>query len=145
MKEGLVDKRVVELTIGQLAACAAVPVETVRYYERCGLLPQVPRTPAGYRRFGSDALRRLRFIRAAKGLGFTLAEIRELLALDVDPAATCAEVRARALEKLEDIDRRMAELSQIRSALAVLAERCPGARPTTGCAILDAFRSEDLA
>jgi DNA-binding transcriptional MerR regulator len=102
------------LTIGQLAAHGKVRVETVRYYERCGLLPRVPRTASGYRRYGPEAVKRLRFIRSAKQLGFSLAEVRELLSLRVRPGASCTDVRSRAIAKVRTIDARVAELERIR-------------------------------
>ncbi len=129
------------LTIGQLAAGAAVRVGTVRYYERCGLLPRVPRLASGYRRYGADAVERLRFIRAAQALGFSLAEIRELLSLRVRPGASCADVRARTNDKIGAIDERISELQRIRAALVTLAVRCTGAGPTSDCPILDALQA----
>ncbi len=130
------------LTIGQVAAQGEVRVETVRYYERCGLLPRVPRTASGYRRYGPEAVARLRFIRSAKQLGFSLAEIRELLSLRVRPGASCADVRARATAKVRTIDVRVAELERIRAALVSLAARCQGQGPTSDCPILDALEAE---
>ena len=130
------------LTIGQVAARTAVRVGTVRYYERCGLLPRAPRLASGYRRYGADAVERLRFIRAAQALGFSLAEIRELLSLRVRPGASCADVRAHANDKIGTIDARITELQRIRAALVTLAMRCNGSGPTSDCPILDALQSE---
>lgn len=132
-----------ELTIGQLAGRAAVRVGTVRYYERTGLLPRVARKASGYRRYGTDAVERLRFIRAAQSLGFTLAEIRELLSLRVQAGASCADVRARTQDKIAAIDARISELRRIRAALVTLASRCAGSGPTSECPILDALHTEE--
>jgi MerR family copper efflux transcriptional regulator len=91
-------------TIGQLARRAGVGVETVRFYERQGLLAPPPRGTSGYRQYPQDAVARLHFIRRAKALGFSLREIRELLSLQVDPTGSSGEVQARAHAKLADID-----------------------------------------
>lgn len=131
-----------DLTIGQLAERAAVRVGTVRYYERTGVLPRAPRKASGYRRYGADAVERLRFIRAAQTLGFTLAEIRELLSLRVQAGASCADVRARTQDKIATIDARISELWRIRAALVTLASRCAGSGPTSECPILDALHAE---
>src|SRR6267378_3981697 len=92
------------LTIGRLAREARVNLETVRYYERRGLLPKPPRSDSGYRLFPMDAARRLRFIRRAQELGFSLKEIRELLSLRVSRSTTSRDIRARAEAKIVDID-----------------------------------------
>ena len=127
------------LTIGKLASAAGVGVETVRFYERKGLIAAPPRRRSGYRQYPPDTVRRLRFIRHAKELGFTLGEIAELLSMRVDAAMTCAEVRGLARAKISDIDDRIAALQSMRAALEVLARRCRGAGPTTQCPILDAI------
>src|SRR5712692_7713612 len=92
------------LTIGRLAKQAGINLETVRYYERRGLLPKPPRTASGYRLFPADAALRLRFIRRAQELGFSLKEIRDLLALRVSPRTTSAEIRKRTEAKIADIE-----------------------------------------
>src|ERR1700746_1775198 len=112
------------LTIGQLAEQAHVNRETVRYYERRRLLQRPSRSIAGYRVFSDDALRRLRFIRHAKMLGFSLEEIKELLALRIDSIDTCYRVRERAQVKIADIERKIAALQQMRRALNELAIAC---------------------
>ncbi len=96
------------LTIGELAKRAAVNRETVRYYERRRLLPRPSRSVSGYRIYSEDALKRLRFIRHAKALGFSLREIRELLALRVNSVGACAKVQERTATKIADIDKREA-------------------------------------
>lgn len=124
------------LTIGQVAKQAGVGVETVRFYEREGLVAEPSRRPSGYREYPPEAVQRIRFIRRAKELGFSLKEISELLSLRVDPDSTCADVRARARVKIGDIDEKLASLERMKSALVRLAERCRGNGPTDDCPIL---------
>jgi len=130
------------LTIGQVARGAGVGVETVRFYEREGLVPEPRRRPSGYRQYPPDTVRRIRFVQAAKELGFTLKEIRELLALRVTAGKTCADVKERAIAKLADVDAKLAELHRVRDALAHLAASCSGAGPTSECPLLDALDAQ---
>lgn len=130
------------MTIGQLARAADVGVETIRFYERQGLLAQPPRRRAGYRQYPRDAVQRVRFIRRAKDLGFTLNEIRELLSLRVDPDRTCADVRAMARAKVSVIEAKVAELERMKRALDRLARVCRGSGPTSECPILDLLDQE---
>jgi MerR family mercuric resistance operon transcriptional regulator len=131
------------LKIGELARAADVGVETIRYYERRGLLAQPPRRTTGYRQYPPHAVRRVRFIRRAQALGFTLKEIEELLALRVDDGRSCADVRALAWAKLEDIERRVAELRQMGRALERVARRCRGRGFTSACPILEVLDEEE--
>jgi len=131
-------------TIGTVAREIGVRIDTIRFYERQGLIDPPPRTQAGYRVYGTEAVRRLRFVQQAKELGFSLKEIRELLALETSPGTSCADVRARALHKLETIDRRIRELQKIKQALSVLSESCPGKGPVGQCTILDALRENAI-
>jgi MerR family mercuric resistance operon transcriptional regulator len=132
------------MTIGELARRAGVGVQTVRYYERRHLLPPAPRRASGYREFTPAALDRLRFIRRAQELGFTLAEIAELLALRLDPHTTAADIKARAEQKIGDIDRKLRDLERIRHALGHLAGRCRGGHAPTGdCPLLEALGALD--
>ncbi|MBK6517999.1 MAG: MerR family DNA-binding protein [Polyangiaceae bacterium] len=131
------------LTIGGVAKGAEVGVETVRFYEREGLIPEPPRRRSGYRQYPADTVRRVRFIRRAKELGFTLKEISELLSLRVDPRTTCAEVRALARTKIEDVDQRIHELERMKAVLERLARACRGTGPTSECPILDALDAEE--
>ena len=124
------------LTIGGVARRADVGVETVRFYERRGLLRRPPRPGTGFRTYPEDTVARLRFIRQAQALGFTLKEIADLLALRVAPGTDCAAVRARAAAKLADVEGRLAELERIRGALAKLVAACPGSGAVTTCTIL---------
>src|SRR5438874_2373501 len=103
------------LTIGQLAGQAGVGVETIRFYEREGLLPAPGRLPSGYRQYPPDAVDRVKFLRRAQWLGFSLRDAKELLALRDDPGAVRADVRGRATAKLADLDTRIAELEAIRA------------------------------
>ena len=127
------------VTIGEMAKSAGVGVETVRFYEREGLLPEPPRLSSGYRQYSLEAVRRLQFIRRTKDLGFALGEIRDLLELRVNPRTSCSEVKRRAETKIADIERKMAELQRIRRALGRLASTCSGRGPTSACPILDAM------
>ena len=115
-----------EMSIGELAKDTGVNVQTVRYYERRGLLAPPHRTRAGYRRYNDESVRQVRFIKRAQGLGFTLKEISELLTLRADPETTCADVKTRAQAKIEDIDGKLRLLQAMRQALAELAETCDG-------------------
>ena len=132
------------LTIGQLAKNAQVNVETVRYYERRGLLPKPPRRESGYREYPLDAVARLQFIKRAKELGFSLKEILELFSLRIDPHTTCGDVKKRAEHKIADIEERIRILQGMKKALAKLAGQCKGRGPTTECPILDALKPGNL-
>ncbi len=127
------------MTIGKLARAAAVGVETIRFYERRGLLPPPPRSAAGYRHYGPDALRRLRFIQRAKELGFSLDETAELLALRADASARCDDVRSAAAAKLRDVEAKLRDLVAIRDTLTELVERCGCQGPSSPCPILEAL------
>jgi len=129
------------LKIGQVARQAGVNIDTVRYYERAGLLPPPARRPSGYRTYGGAAIRRLRFIRRAKALGFTLKEIDQLLSISNRRDVTA--VKAAARRKLVDIDQRLAELQRIRDALAGLVAHCPGHGRIADCPILAALDNQE--
>jgi MerR family mercuric resistance operon transcriptional regulator len=126
-------------TIGQVARQAGVGVETVRFYERKGLITQ-PKSPrAGYRHYSDDVVARIRFIRHAKDLGFTLSEIGELLSLRAHPRSSCVAVKVRAEEKVADIDERVRRLRRIRKTLVKLAEACDKRETSAECPILEAL------
>lgn len=129
-------------SIGQVAKGASVGVETVRFYEREGLVPAPKRRPSGYRQYPPDTVRRIRFVQAAKTLGFTLREIRDLLSLRVAAGRSCADVRKLAKQKLAELDTKLTELQRMRAALARLAESCTGKGPTSECPLLDAIDAE---
>ncbi len=127
-------------TIGQVAKQAGVGVETVRYYEREGLLEQAERKASGYRQFDERVVDRLRFIRRAKELGFTLKEIKELLLMQVDPTITCADVKSRAESKIANIEERILSLQKMKNALVKLTKTCGGEGPTSDCMILESLQ-----
>jgi MerR family copper efflux transcriptional regulator len=129
------------LTIGAVAKRAGVGVETVRFYERRGLVRRPARPRAGYRAYPEDAVARIRFIRNAQALGFTLQEINALLDLRVTAGTSCAAVRSRAAAKLADVRRRQADLERIRVALEKLVAACPGRGGLITCTILEALDS----
>jgi len=129
------------LTIGRLARLIGVNFETVRYYEREGLIPKPPRTRAGYRIFPQAAVRRLRFIKKAQELGFSLTEIRELLRLR--PSADCQKVRAHAQAKIADIDQKIHTLQAMKKVLGTLVDRCDSCGPMGDCPILESLDHED--
>jgi MerR family transcriptional regulator, copper efflux regulator len=129
------------LSIGQLAKKAGVPIDTVRYYERNHMLAPASRLPSGYRRYGEHELKRLRFIRRAKALGFTLADVRELMALSDERSV--ARVKQAAARKLGDIEARIVELERIRTGLRTLVDACPGHGRAEACPILNALQEED--
>src|SRR5712692_6191303 len=131
------------LTRGELAQQGRVNSETIRYYERRGLLPKPPRTLSGYRAFSSEAVRRVRFIKRAQGLGFSLKEIKELLALRVDPGSSCGDVRKRAETKLADIDQKLRALRAMKGALLRLTAACVGRGPVNACPILESLDAEE--
>ena len=131
------------LTIGRLARDAGVNLETVRFYERRGLLPRPPRSASGYRLFPAETARRLRFIRRAQELGFSLAEIRELLSLRISPTAKSSDVRRRAEAKIADIDAMMRILDSMKRTLRRLTEACGRCGPIAECPILESLDREE--
>lgn len=139
------------LTIGQVAQMAGVRVDTVRYYERQGLIPPAERRPTlhgpGYRRYGPDVVRRIRFIKRAQRLGFSLREIAELLDLRRDPWADRREVRRRVEAKIAEVEAKIALLKALRRALQALQATCRDDGPACECPILAALEeagSEDV-
>lgn len=132
-----------ELSIGKLAEQAQVNVQTIRYYERRGLLRDPERTASNYRVYGGETLRRVRFIRRAQELGFTLSEIKELLELRASPRSCCADVRERSEAKMRDIDEKVRTLQAMRKALARLVRACSGRGPVTECPILESLEDEE--
>jgi MerR family copper efflux transcriptional regulator len=127
------------LTIGQLAKKSGVHLETIRYYEREGLIPAPPRKSSGHRAYQPGAVRRLRFIKRVQNLGFSLSEIRGLLTLRAEPAEDCSEVCKRAQEKLGEVRAKIRHLQTIEEALQHLTEGCSGHRPVGECGILEAL------
>lgn len=134
-----------EMTIGKVARKAGLAIDTVRYYEREGLIEKPARSASGYRNYRPDVIARLRFIRQAKNLGFSLSEVRELLALKVAPGKSCADVRARTERKIADVEQRIAQLERMKRALAKLAAACSGRGPTSECPILEAMETHEIS
>mgnify|MGYP006213042763 FL=1 len=130
------------MNIGQLSRRTGVPIDTVRYYEKQRLLPPPTRSASGYRHYEADDVLRLNFIRRAKVLGFTLDEIRDLLALSSARDGDMAAIRAAAADKLADVERRLAELTRMRDGLRTLVEACPGHGTLDQCPILGALGGE---
>ena len=129
------------MTIGRLAREGQVNVETIRYYERRGLLPRPARRPSGYRIFSPSAVQVLRFVRTAQALGFSLKEIEELLSLRIQPGRGCADVRARAEQKITEIDQKLRTLQAMRKALLKLGAACSGQGPISDCPILESLKA----
>lgn len=128
------------ITIGKAAKQAGVGTDTLRYYERAGLLPAARRSAGGYRQYSSDDIARLRFIRRAKRLGFSLEEIAELLALS-DGNGDRRDVKRLAERRLLELEHKLAALGAIRTALAELVARCSGRGPLTGCPIIESVNA----
>ncbi len=131
------------LTIGQLARQAGVNVQTLRYYERRGLVTPTSRRESGYRQFSLDDVRRIHFIKSAQLLGFRLNEIAELLELRTDGGEGCDDVRQRAAAKLEEIVTRMEDLQRMQQALQALVATCDARAASDPCPILAALDEED--
>jgi|SRR3990172_2712071 len=127
------------MSIGQVAAAAAVSVQTVRYYERRGLLSTPRRATSGYRQYGDDAVARLRFIKHAQELGFSLKEIDELLALRVRRGTACDAVERKTRQKIGLVERRIHDLQRIKRILEKLADACSAREVTQECPILEAL------
>ena len=127
------------MTIGQVAGQAEVNVQTVRFYERKGLIAQAPRSASGYRQYTAETVRRIRFIKHAQEIGFSLREIDELLCLRLDPHTTCPDIQQQALRKVAEIEQRMASLEQMKQALTTLARQCSLDKTLSDCPILDAL------
>lgn len=130
----------IRMTIGTAARKAGVGVETIRFYERRGLIEQPPRPSGnGFRVYPEQSIQRIRFIRQAQDLGFSLKEIEVLLSLRADPTTDCADVRERAQTKLEEVNNKIARLAAIQSALKSLIDACPGQGAVRSCSILEAL------
>ena len=126
------------LSIGELSKQSGVNIETIRYYEKIGVMPAPCRSANGYRLYGADHLKRLSFVRRSRQLGFSLDEIRGLLRLVDGDAYTCAQVRELALDHLVEIRRKIADLKRLKRVMEEMAAQCSGER-TPECAIIDAL------
>lgn len=129
-------------TIGGLARQADVAIDTIRYYEREGLLPAPQRRASGYREYDGGAVERVRFIRRAKELGFTLEEIRDLLALSADRQHGVEGIKQRAKRRLDELNERIAQLTAMRDTLAGLVNECPGCGEPESCPILTSIHGD---
>lgn len=131
------------MTVGQVSQFLGIGRDTIRFYEREGLIAEPARTAMGYRQYPAQTLTRLRFIQQGKQLGFSLKEIRVLLTFLDSPNTDCAEIKQQAEAKITDIDHKIASLQQMREALVKLTIACPGRGPSADCPILDAMESEE--
>jgi len=129
-------------TIGNIAKRAGVGVETVRFYEREGLIEKPRRRESGYREYSNEVISRIRFIRRAQELGFSLREILEFLSLRMERSGTCAQVKKRAEMKISDIEKKISDLLRMKKALKELTEACIEQNPIAGCPILKAFERD---
>ncbi len=132
------------LTIGQVAQRVGVGIETIRFYERKGLIDEPPRKASGYRQYDEDHISRLGFIQQAKQLGFSLKEIGELLSLKAKSGTTSREIKQMAETKLADIEGKLKMLRRMQRTLKKLVDQCPGQGPTSDCPILEALNSKDF-
>ncbi|MGH8057434.1 MAG: MerR family transcriptional regulator [Candidatus Entotheonellia bacterium] len=130
-----------QLTIGDVAQQADVHIETLRYYERRGLVARPSRSTSNYRLYSEDTVRRVRFIKGAQELGFSLKEILELLSLRAEPKSSCEDIRERAEAKIREIEEKIRSLQAMKQALAKLIAECSGSGPVTECPILESFVS----
>lgn len=130
------------MTIGQLAQKADVNIQTVRYYERRGLLLALTRTDSGYRQYTDEAVNQLRFIKRAQQLGFSLEEIKELLSLRVENPNACLQVKERAELKLQEVEEKLSLLQQMQITLTNLIHNCEQKQVTEPCPILDVLSTQ---
>lgn len=130
-------------SIGQVARRAGVGVETVRFYERKGLLEEPARRASGYRQYSEEAVKHIRFIKRAQQLGFSLKEIAELLTLRVDGQTSCEQAKERAVVKLAAVEQKMVELQRMRQALLHVVSLCAGEGPKGRCPLLDALLDDE--
>ncbi len=131
------------ISTSELAKRGGVNLETIRYYERVGLLPKPPRSAAGYRQFSAESVRRVRFIKRAQEMGFSLKQIKELLALRIALGSTRADVRKRAESKIIDIEEKVQHLRAMKKALVRLTESCCGSGPASDCPILESLSLDE--
>lgn len=144
MRENMEEKYegVVTFKIGEVASRARVNKETVRYYEKRGLIPEPDRRRSGYRIFTQRHIDQIKFIKRAQELGFTLSEIKELLELRMDDNTTCSEIKIEAQEKYQDVVEKIDDLSRIKETLVNLIDSCSGGGPKGDCPILEALEGE---
>ena len=131
------------LNIGQVAKQAGITVEAIRYYENQGLIDTPMRSVSGYRQYTEDTVKRVRFIQRSKKAGFTLKDIGALLALRREPGTSCADIKLRASRKIEEVDRKIRDLQQIRDALGRMVLKCSGRGALSQCPILDELEMDE--
>ena len=127
------------MTIGKIAKKTALNVQTIRFYERAGLLEEAKRTPAGYRQFEENTVERIEFIRKAQKIGYSLEEIRELLSLSVSKENPCDRVRLMTEAKIVEINEKMRDLRELKSRLERLVGQCVAGGPEGNCPILESL------
>lgn len=132
------------IQIGVVAKRSGIGVETIRYYEREGLIPLPERSPSGYRRYSESVVKHVQFIQHAKTLGFSLKEIGELIALKNTPGSTCKTVRSTAVEKVADIQKKIDALENMKIALTPLIDQCQSDNPIAECPILNAIDDDKI-
>jgi MerR family mercuric resistance operon transcriptional regulator len=133
------------LTISQVAKRGGVNIQTIRYYERQGLLAPTSRTEAAYRIFSAESVRRIRFIKRAQELGFSLKEIKDLLSLRIDAHTTQADIRTRTQTKIADVEQKIFHLQAIHASLLRMAEDCSGCGSLKDCPILESLDKEEFS
>jgi Hg(II)-responsive transcriptional regulator len=131
------------ISIGQVARQAGVGIETIRFYEREGLLEEPARRVSGYRQYPEQVVQRIHFIKRTQRLGFSLKEIMELLLLRVDAQTSCEEVKQRTEAKIAEVERKLVELQRMRQALLKVASLCTGQGPASACPMLDALDQQE--
>lgn len=131
------------MKIGELAKKTELGIETIRFYEKEGLIENTPRNPqSNYREYNESIILRLKFIKNAKDLGFSLSEIKELLRLKSTPGGKCQSIKKRAQQKLDSIENKITQLNQMKETLENLVSNCDENLPTSDCPILDAMDGE---
>jgi len=131
------------LSIGQIAERTGLTVETVRFYEKKTLINEPQRSPAGYRQYPPETVRRVQFIQNAKNVGFTLKDIGELLALARNPGTSCGDIKQRATQKIEEVDHKIRELQRIHDALGRMITKCDGRDDLSECPILEELELDE--
>ena len=127
------------MTIGEVAKRSEVNIQTIRFYERKGLVLPAARSVSGYRQYTDEAVKRVRFIKHAQESGFSLREVANLLSLQVVAESTCGDVKTQAEEKISDIDEKIRKLEEMKAALGRLVEKCDGVGPVSECPIIEAL------
>lgn len=132
------------MKIGDVAKITGVSVETIRYYERTGIITKPTKPDKGFRNYTNDIVTVVKFVKNAQKIGFSLEEIKELLSLKIDPTNDCGLVKIKALSKIEEIEIKITTLETMKKSLIELANRCSGKGKTSTCSILNALDSEEL-